>query len=46
MYLIVTATVAVIMIAYVLLNKLKGGKAKAKYTKIKAHTSVSFSLTD
>lgn len=30
MYLIVTATVAVIMIAYVLLNKLKGGKAKAK----------------
>lgn len=30
MYLIVTATVAVIMIAYVLLNKFKGGKAKAK----------------
>ena len=29
MYLIVTATVAVIMIAYVLLNKFKGGKAKA-----------------
>lgn len=30
MYLIVTATVAVIMIAYVLLNKFKGGKARAK----------------
>lgn len=29
MYLIVTATVAALMIAYVLLNKLKGGKAKA-----------------
>jgi hypothetical protein len=30
MYLIVTATVAAVMIAYVLLNKFKGGKAKAK----------------